>query len=185
MVSSVSTATLEKTEYRPGKIAGLVFAAIFLATAAVLVWLGITLTPRDVKAMDGLNRIIFTVVPIWLFAWVFALVFALFAFGFLHRTLRSEPTLSVSAEGVKVYREKLIQWSAIKQIEASESELILTLAPDADACRDESQRRKKWVFRRSGKGRVVLSSLALGALPGDVKSELEIRRMSVNTPEKI
>lgn len=48
---------------------------VWLVGAAILFWLGFVLDPSDVDAIDGVQRILFTLVPIKAFAWVMSIVF--------------------------------------------------------------------------------------------------------------
>jgi hypothetical protein len=65
----------DPTEYRPSPRATLLVTMVWVATAAVLFWLGTILGPEDREAMDGFALLLFTLVPIRLFSWTMAVVF--------------------------------------------------------------------------------------------------------------
>jgi len=58
------------------KAGPILLSSIFLVTAAVLAFIGYALDQEDAANMEGLQRILFTVVSIRWFAWIFAVVFA-------------------------------------------------------------------------------------------------------------
>lgn len=169
---------VETIEYRPNKVLGVVLTTIHCVTAAVLVWVGFILGPDDVRAMDGTNRILFTVVPIWFFSWVAAVVFLLFAFMIGQRTFRNKPTLVISPDGMTIPLGKKVEWSELISAEAKDSELVLTLREQGNVSRSSSSRAllPRWLFSGAGNGQVVISSFALGADPVKVLEQLEFQR---------
>ena len=163
-------------EYRPNRIVGCTFAAIFFLTAAILVWIGNVLGPDDVASMDGVNLILFTVVPISLFSWIAATVFALLGILILRRTLRTHPTLIILDEGLTLPTGEFIPWSSVISSEVKGNELIMALTEDMSMGRQESKVRAlvpRWLRARNGRNQLILSSLALGADPAAVEAEIK------------
>jgi hypothetical protein len=166
-------------EYRPNKTLGFAFAALFILTAAILLWVGSILGPDDVASVDGFNRILFTVVPISLFSWAGASVFTVLGLLIARQSLRTDPTLTISDDGATLANGTAIQWSDVISVEAKESELVLTIAEDVTGNGNEPRktkaRRTSWWRRGTSDHRLVMSSLALGADPARVKTEIESR----------
>lgn len=52
-----------------------VVAGILVVTAVLLLWVGWVLPADAADAMDGFQRLVFTVIPVRPFAWVMAVVF--------------------------------------------------------------------------------------------------------------
>ena len=169
-------------EYRPNRVLGLAFVALFLLTAAALIWVGAALGPEDVQAMDGFNRILFTAVPIRPFAWTGAIVFVLLGITIARRALRRQPTLSISSEGAILFPGRLLRWHDIASIQTKESEIVITISENALSHSSTfGSRPFRRLWARGGANddcRVVLSSLALGASPTDVLAALEAARES-------
>ena len=174
----------ERIEYRPNKAVGVTFTGMFFVTSAILVWVGFVLGPDDVASIDGLNRILFTAVPIWLFSWTAAAVFASLAFLIARRSFRTAPTLSIAERGVTLPTGKLVPWSDVLSVEASESELALTIAKNVTGSANTRRWPALWTRRRVAgvdDGRVLVSSFALGADPAQVRQEIEMRREAART----
>ena len=163
-------------EYRPNKIVGSLSVATFVITAIVLAWLGTILGPRDVDAMDGLNRLLFTAIPIPLFAWGAAIGFLIAAVAIARRTFKAQPTLVVSQEDGIRCGDELWAWDDISSIEAIESELVITVQGKAAAPSENLVSRVATKLQRGqgcGKTKKVFSSLALGAVPAEVLARIQ------------
>ncbi len=172
----------ETIEYRPKTSLAFACAAIFVVTAAILVWLGIILSPDDRAAADGLTRILFTAIPIPLFAWAAAAVFTVLGLLVARRSFRADPTLIVTETSVTLPNGKVIPWSQVASAKAHENALLLILVADPQAHRKPPRPRPRWL-RWLGCGRdenhLVMSSFDLGADPAAVAAELESRRAEV------
>jgi hypothetical protein len=143
------------SEYRPNTLAAVGFASVFFVTACVLTWLGWVLKPSDVAAMDGINLLLFTAIPIPVFAWCSAVVFAVLGTLVLVQSLKREPTLIISTDGIQLANKRLIPIQEVASVEASESALTITLKPKSG-----TQKGEKLVF----------SSFALGTSPDKARS---------------
>lgn len=163
-------------EYRPNKSLGIVFAVIFVVTALVLVWVGVVLRPDDRAAMDGLTRILFTVIPIRLFSWTAAAVFAFLGVRIARRAIRAEPTLIIAEADVTFPTGKVIPWSQVTSAEVDKNDLLVIVTALGRAEQTTPNARLSWL-RWLGRGQdpnqVVLSSFDLGADPGTVAALLQ------------
>lgn len=167
----------ELTEYRPNATLGYVFAGVFTATAAILVWLGIVLSPDDRAAMDGWTLLLFTVVPIPLFSWTAAAVFLILGVRIARRSMRAQPTMLVSDAGVTLPTGTLVPWSRLASVKASETELRLTLLANSDAPPKTPKLWLVWLrWLRRDEDKIILSSFELGADPAAVAEAIESRR---------
>lgn len=173
----------ETIAYRPNTAVGLVFSGAFFVTSAILIWLGAILGPNNVAAMDGFNRILFTAIPIWLFSWATAVVFAFLGFLIARRTLRTEPTLAASGDGLRLPTGKMTEWSNIQSIDALENELVLIVEKQEI---DDARTPRSWVLNRlrqagTNDRKLHISSFALGACPEKVREELEAVRQAARS----
>lgn len=157
-------------EYRPRKAMGLLVVAIWVLTASVLAWLGVILGPEDREAMDGLSRLLFTVVPIRFFSWAMAAVFLWMGVRTGRHVFGREPSLAISADGLRFRDGEWLAWAAVESVESQEEGMlrIELLSPGEPASKTEGI---GFLGRlRSGKerGSKVLSSFELGAPPVEV-----------------
>ncbi len=172
-------------QYRPRRVTGFGFAATWLVTAGVLVWVGVVLVPEDRAAMDGLPLLLFTVVPIRLFSWVMAGVFLVLAFAVGRRTVRARPTLTVSSSGVILPSGAKIPWAGVLSASVTrDGALEIEVESNRDA--GSTRRRGAWWNRRrrrnSGNEAVTLSSFELGEAPDRVAAEMHRRMGGVSSP---
>jgi len=172
----------ETIEYRPNVYLAFAFAAIFVVTAAILVWLGAILRPEDRAAMGGLTLILFTAIPISLFSWAAAAVFTVLGLRVVRRSLRAQATLIVSETNVTLSNGKVIPWSQVASAKAHDNALLLTVVADTQIHPKPARPRRmwlRWLVRARNESQVVMSSFDLGADPAAVATELESRRAEV------
>jgi len=165
-------------EYRPSTGFGISAAAIFVVTAAALVWIGATLGPQDRAAMDGFTLLLFTVVPIRAFSWVCGAAFLALGYRSARRALDGEPALVVSDTGILLIGGRAIPWDRVRSAEVSPSGLLVLQFVPARGENGRPAGRRWWLGPlRGGKeeNRVALSSLDLGTDPVAVAAEIARR----------
>ena len=169
--------TQDRVEYGPSRALGVSLTAVWLTTAGVLVWVGSVLGPESVDAMDGFTRILFTAVPIRVFAWTMAIVFAAIGLATARALGRPGPSLTLSADGVTLRSGAEIPWHRIDAVESEEFALRIRLTPEAATAGGG-----RWLGRRDP-NRIVLSAFQLGGDPRAVARELEGRRPPRSSPD--
>ena len=166
---------MKSIEYRPSTALGLAMSAVLLVTAIVLVWLGTILGPDDREAMDGLVLLLFTAIPIRLFAWTMAVVFLVIGGATARAVLRRTPTLRISQDGLTLRSGPPIPWSRLRSANLT-ADGLLELGLGSDDI--EASKRRGLLARLvpgRAKNRIVLSSLDLGADPAEVAQVIQER----------
>ena len=107
---------LERHVYGPNRTFAMVAVSVFIGTAFALAWLGTALGPKDLGAMDGFQKLLFTVVPIRPFSWVFSAVFGFFGVRLGLRGWRARPSLIISTQGFSVGTGALQPWSQLSVV---------------------------------------------------------------------
>jgi hypothetical protein len=164
-------------EYRPRLAPTLVVSAIFGVTGAILVWLGLILGPEDRAAMEGVERLLFTVIPIGLFSWIMAAVFFALCIRVAFRFAQAAPTMAVSGEGLTPPAGKLVLWSKVRSVEVITGD-ILVIEVESETDRPAPRGGRSWLSRlrhRRDARRITLSSADLGDAPTAVAAELRKR----------
>jgi len=149
-------ATDTKT-YRPNRAYTVFLSLLLLTTAALLVWLGVILAPEDREAMDGIQRLVFTVVPIKPFAWLGGAVFALLGVRLAIRGGRSRPSLVVSADGFSIGGGELKPWSDMTAASTPRPEHLLL---DVVRSPEESAASERVLFSQFDLGEDPMAVLA-------------------------
>ena len=153
----------EVLEYRPSRTAAVVLGTVFIATGIVLAILGALLTESDVSGMDGLQRLLFSVVSVRWFSWAMAAVFAALGVRIVARGFRAAPALALEAAGFTLGGEERIPWDHVDEIRTLPKPPVLRL--------------------RLGDRVVSLSSFDLGADPAAVAGRMAELRTRSPAPE--
>jgi hypothetical protein len=155
----------EVHEYRPSRTAAVALGGIFAVTAIVLAVLGTLLTDADVSGIDGIERLLFTVVPVRWFSWAMAAVFLAMGARVVARGFRSAPVLVLDRTGLTLDGEGRTPWNEVDEIRSLPKPSALQL--------------------RLGERTVSLSSFDLGDDPASVAecmAELKARRPPTRDP---
>jgi hypothetical protein len=165
-------------EYRPGRKTGFFLASLMLGTAGVLLWLGAILTRDAATAMDGFTRLLFTAVPIRLFAWTLAAVFLLFGVRIAQRSLSKRPTLTISDSGLGLPDGRVLPWQAVDSAEPTRANLKIRIArePPGSPVMPLTTGWRSRFSRRSTQNTIVLSAFDLGADPSVVVAAIASAR---------
>jgi hypothetical protein len=149
-----------------------------LVTAGVLLWLGTVLTRDAATAMDGFTRLLFTAVPVQLFAWTLAAVFVLLGVRIAQRSLSKRPTLTISDSGLGLPDGRVLPWQAIDSAEPTQANLQIRIAREPSRS-PETPLAKGWrsrFSRRSTQNTIVMSAFDLGAHPSVVAAAIASAR---------
>lgn len=166
----------ESIEYRPHVVVGIVFAGVFVLTAAVLIWIGSILGPEDVSAMDGFPRLLFTAIPIRPFSWVCAALFLFLGYLQAQRTFRAEPTLQISDSGLTFADGTSRPWLELDSVEANKEGSLTLIFVDDRASDSMTGKNDGLKARRSShkkSNRKTLSGFELGTETEAVKTQIE------------
>ena len=120
-------------EFRPDRRVSGLAALLFVGTGAVLIWLGFVLAPSDREAMDGFQRLLFTIVPIKPFSWAMGLVFMALGLRVAYRGLRGPPSLVVSDAGLTLGAKGEVPWLAVARVSLpSPDSLLIEILRDTE-----------------------------------------------------
>ncbi len=178
--NSLQVSGSELLTYRPRRMAAAILAGAFIVGAAALAVVGMVLVPNDLKALEGFQRLLFTVVPVRPFAWACAVVFLILAARIWLRSLSTEPTLVVSDTGLILRDGQRISWADIDAVEVTAQDILrITRASAPGTTSQSTNPPRRWnpFQRKRGAVEVCLSAFELGTAPGQVRDELT-RRMS-------
>jgi hypothetical protein len=153
----------EVLEYRPSRTAAVVLGTVFVTTGVVLAVLGALLTESDVSGMDGLQRLLFSVVSVRWFSWAMAAVFAALGVRIVARGFRAAPALILEAAGLTLGGEERTPWDHVDEIRTLPKPPVLQL--------------------RLGDRVVSLSSFDLGDDPAAVAERMAQLRTRSPAPE--
>lgn len=107
---------VDPLDFRPKRWVAVSLGGVFGAAACLLVYVGWVLGPNDVEAMDGLRRLLFTVVSIQWFAWAFAAVFALLGARVASVGFRVHPTLRIHPHGLSIGGGVPVPWTDLGEV---------------------------------------------------------------------
>jgi hypothetical protein len=167
--------TIAPAEYRPNPRVGIVLSGLFAIVAGILIWLGVVLTGDAADAMDGFTRLLFTAVPVRLFAWTLAAVFLFLGIRIATKTMSKRPTLTISDLGLGLPDGTMLLWPEIESAEAVHaSTLKVTFRPRPAQSRDPAPSIgwRGWLTRKPPEHRIVVSAFDLGADPSMVAAAI-------------
>lgn len=146
--------------YAPSRGFGAFVVAIWLVTGLILFWLGFILEPADRDAMDGLQRLFFTIVPIKPFAWAMSIAFLGFAGATAKRVMSDTPALLLTDSFLETRKGERFTWSEVEEVESLKDQAL-----------------RITVNREEAGLRVIqIGSFELGTAPAEVVEEIERRR---------
>ncbi|MEM7414144.1 MAG: hypothetical protein AAF389_01535 [Gemmatimonadota bacterium] len=146
--------------YRPSRAFGWFAVIVWLVAAAVLFGLGFILEPSDREAMDGFQRLFFTIVPIKPFAWVMSIVFVALGVSTGRRAFSGRPTLRLTEDALHTRDGDHFAWEDVAEVEIVKGPVLkVSLHRLHDAPRQ-----------------LKLGPFELGTSPEEVAAEVDRRR---------
>lgn len=118
--------------YRPSRGFGTFLVAVWILAGAVLLILGFVLDPSSTGAMDGFERLVFTVIPIRPFAWIMSAVFLGLGALTARRAFTGRPTLRLSESGLEMRDGRRIEWRDVAAAEALSEQRVRLVVTRAD-----------------------------------------------------
>lgn len=123
---------MSATVYRPSRAFGLFLVAVHVATSALLFFLGFVLDASSTEAMDGFERLLFTVIPIRPFAWVMAVVFLGLGLATVRRVFFGRPTLLLAEDGLETRDGHRITWKEVGRVDVLDDKALRLLVTRPD-----------------------------------------------------
>ena len=158
-------------------MAGLLISSVWLLTAGILAWLGLILGPEDQEGIDGVARLLFTVVPIRVFSWTMAVLFLWMGILTANRVFRGDPTLVICAEGLRLRSGRQVRWKEIDRIEVRRNGMLEVVMVGSRELPQRNRLWKRFARAQSENDRrpILLSPFELGAAPTKVAKEVQER----------
>ena len=170
----IQDSTIARAEYRPSPKTGFFFACVFVAAAGALLWLGAILTRDSAAAMDGVTRLLFTAVPIRLFAWTLAAVFLLFGIRIVQKSMSKRPTLTISDSGLGLPDGRVLPWQSVASAQSTQGNLEIRIArgPAGSEGVSGNVTRRGRFSRKPSQDTIRVSAFDLGADPSAVAATI-------------
>lgn len=174
---------VEPLSWSPSRGIALLNIVLLLGTAALLLWIGSVLGSDAVDAMDGFERVLFTLVPIRPFTWVMSVIMTALGLKVAHYAFAGEPSLRLDAGGLRFRDGTTVGWDDVEVLDPEHS---ATLRLTASAFMSTGSGRASRKARTTPDGRPVreLSSFDLGEDPRVVAREIERRRPELHGPQE-
>jgi len=166
--------TEEPLTWSPSRGMGLLSLIVMVGTAILLLWIGTVLDSDAVDAMDGFEKLLFSIVPIGPFTWVMSVVLTALGLESAHSAFRGGTTLRLDAEGLHFRDGLKVSWDDVEVVDPERAASLRLASP---AFRKPTSDGRPGKESRSPRPAIrELSSFDLGEDPRVVAKEIQRRR---------
>ncbi len=115
----------EPLVFRPARGLGILSIVVSFLTATALVWVGRSLSPDSVDAMDGFFRLLFTIIPPRPFAYAGAALWFFIGLLIAQSTFGGPPTLKLASDGMELRNGLRIAWDDVVGVQKTTRDQIV------------------------------------------------------------